>query len=142
MRTRVLLSTGVANAISYAGMAASAWAMYPAEGMSMVRPYVAEAMIVASSKRLPVDEFWQNNERFPKDAAEAGMALDAPSRFTVALLTGGRIEVQFRVENAKLNGKRLILTPDAADGPKGLLKWSCGSPDIEERFLPASCRRR
>ncbi len=137
---KVLLATGAANAITYAAMAAGAVAMYPADGSYQSRARVSEALLAGTVARTSVTEFWQTNERFPKDAAEAGLPGAGDSRYQVALLPEGRIEVRINLDNAALRGKRLVLAPKAVDGKPDALEWTCRSPDIEPRYLPSNCR--
>jgi type IV pilus assembly protein PilA len=137
---KVLLATGAANAITYAAMAAGAAAIYPAEGSYHLRPQISEALLAGSSVRTLVAEFWQTHDRFPKDAAELGLPDTSASRFRVNLQPEGRIEIRIHLDNDKLRGKRLTLTPRVLDGKAGTLEWTCRSPDIEPRFLPSSCR--
>lgn len=138
-RGRVVWVVGVANAVTYAAMAAGAAAMYPKEGSYQVRPQVAEALAVGAATRVLVAEFFANNQRLPKDAAELGYRDPGGSRFRVDVLPQGRIEVWILQKESKVQGKRLKLTPRvSADGKT--LDWSCGSDDIEPRYLPSACR--
>jgi hypothetical protein len=138
---RARLATGIANAVTYAGMFAAAWLVYPEYGYSAARAQVTEALVQTEAARRSVSEFWLEHERLPKDAQEARIAPAANPRYRLSGGGGGRIEVEILGGHPALLGKRATMSVRAAQKGKPL-EWACGSPDIEPRFLPAGCRQR
>ncbi len=79
--------------------------------------------------------------RFPVDAAELGIRL--PAEFSAVEFNPDNGSLRLTLASALegLAGRTLILHPEfRAGGRAEVRRWRCGSPDIERRHLPWSCR--
>lgn len=138
---RVRLGTGIANAVTYAGMFAAAWLVYPEYGYTAARAQITEALVQTEAARQSVSGFWLEHERLPKTAQEARIASVASPRFRLTVAGEGRIDVEILGGHPALVGKRATMSVRAAQKGKPL-EWVCSAPDIEARYLPAGCRQR
>ena len=137
---RVAAATGAANALSYAGMIVFVALAYPKEGAMNPRAQISEGLLAASAFRTEVTERWSADKKFPVPGAP-GFAPVVKPRYRVSLESGGRIVVRFTTPGSPpLDGKRIVLTPVLDSSGAEIARWQCGSPDIERRFLPGSCR--
>ena len=143
-RQAVLRATGVANLLSYVLMLAVALMspLFPARDTSLTRAKVSEAVVVASGMRGKVDEFWEARNTYPAGPSELGSQPPISGRHRVTLERDGRIVVQFVATNdVMLDGKHVELIPHAdPTAPSSGLKWICRSADIDDRYLPVTCR--
>lgn len=139
-RKRIGVATGAANIVSYAGMFAMLWALYPVSGPFSSRIVASEALLAGGSARTAVTEYWQNHKRFPQDLKEADIALTPDSRFRVTLEPEGRVVVEIMVDDPALRGRRVTWLPVLGGEPPGILVWKCSAPEIEPRHLPSQCR--
>jgi type IV pilus assembly protein PilA len=125
-----------------------------------IRAQVVEAFSLASELKGSIQEFRKDRGRFPSNNAEAGVP-EAP------LLIGNYVS-SIRVEDGVLNiefgnnvnkmieGKVLTLQPLVVTGsPASPMSWRCGlrsvptgmeaigknATNVEQKFVPASCRR-
>jgi hypothetical protein len=140
-RATVRRATGVANLATYALMLAAALVtpLYPTHDPMLARARVHEAILAATPLRESVGEFWAVQKRFPKDLRELNFTPPAQARFNIALGNAGQVAVQIqRAGNPAIDGKWIQITPQP-DGPS--LKWTCSSPDLDRRILPANCRQ-
>ena len=135
-------ATGWANLVTYLLMLVAALAspLFPARDSSLDRARLSEAVLEAGELRSQVTDFWSIHKRFPTDQRELGHSPPAGRRFIAALEKDGRIIVTVQgIGNPALDGRRIELNPQRDDSSGGL-RWICSSPDIEPRYLPASCR--
>ncbi len=144
-RRKVVAATGAANVLSYAGMLIFIWSttLLPERPTMFARMQISGIVSEASSVQNAVTEFWEQNNRFPVDTKELGVAIPEHTAFSIALEKKGRVLVQIRMPNEPLvDNKYVILTPmpDTASSSDGRLKWKCGSEGIPLRYLPHQCR--
>lgn len=138
---RIAAATGAANLLSYAGMIAfvALGGYLPWEGSMAPRARITEGLAAASSLRTGVTERWSADRKFPSPGSP-GFAPVVEKNHRVALERDGRIAVHFAAPGfPSIDGKRIVLTP-VLDPSGAIARWQCGSPDIERRFLPGSCR--
>jgi type IV pilus assembly protein PilA len=111
------------------------------------RDYAARAQVeagleLAAVAQAAVAHHYRTHNAWPADNAAAGIAgpgdLDGPQVATVAVDCGVIIVTYGRSGQQSLQGKRLILNPDADRLPA--IEWVCFSPDIPPGLLPAACR--
>lgn len=140
-RRRIAAATGAANALSYAGMIAfvALGGYLPWEGSMAPRARISAGLAAASSLKAGVTERWGADRKFPAPGTP-GFAPVVEQNHRVALERDGRVSVHFAAPGfPSIDGKRIVLTP-VPDPSGAIARWQCGSPDIERRFLPGSCR--
>ncbi len=103
-----------------------------------VRAKISEGMNAASAAKLAVAETYAATGAVPADNAQAGYVFDAaaPAVRDIRVEQGGVVRVLMAVE--PVDGGALVLQP--SEGADGSIEWTCFSPDIEKKYLPASCR--
>lgn len=105
-----------------------------------VRSKVTEGLGFASAAKVAVVSAYSHGG-LPGSNAEAGLpqAGDFESQYvdSVKIEEGGNIRVTFNGTIPQLSGKSAML---AATERGGAIDWCCYSPDIEARYMPASCR--
>jgi hypothetical protein len=142
-RSRIATATGAANLLSYAAMIAFVWStpMYPARSQTDLRAHVSEAILAGALTRTSVAEFWMNKKRLPSSLEELGIVSPLPDKYSVAIERGGKISVLvITPQIPDLYGKHVVFAPAPDATAEGGLRWSCSSPDIEPKYLPATCR--
>jgi type IV pilus assembly protein PilA len=113
-----------------------------------VRAQVSEGLNLGGGAKTAVTEFFQDRGAWPTSNTEAG--LDAvPANIkgkyvaSVTVTLGGAAPSLVTVlygndaHAALLAGKSLTLTPANAGGS---VTWTCASPDLPPKHLPAACR--
>ena len=98
-------------------------------------------MALAAEPKRAVTQFHRNEDRFPADHAEAG--LPAPAEISGQYVESvsvedGTIYIEYGGASAALEGLTLYLEPDRGDST--IIRWTCRSDDIADRWLPANCR--
>lgn len=104
-----------------------------------IRAQVTEGISLASGAKSAVSEYHSNKGTLPDDDEEAGFG-GASGKYVseVAIGENGVITATFGGEaNSNLADKTISLTPDATGTN---LVWTCSSDDIEEKYLPTSCK--
>ena len=111
------------------------------------RDYAARAEVeagldLAAGAQAAIAHHYREHGAWPVDNAAAGIAgpreLGGRQVDSVAIDSGVIIVTYGRSGQRSLQGKRLILNPDADRLPA--VEWICFSPDIPARLLPAACR--
>jgi uncharacterized RDD family membrane protein YckC/Tfp pilus assembly major pilin PilA len=115
----------------------------PAYQNYLVRAQVAEGMTLSGGAKVAVGDYLNAHGSLPVDNAEAGLA--DPGALT------GRYVSSVQVQN----GSVVVTFGDRADrvvagdhlvfqpyGSRDMLRWRCGSPDIQAKYLPRACRDR
>jgi type IV pilus assembly protein PilA len=108
-----------------------------------IRTQVAHGLSLASSAKVAVAEYYQDQGVYPGDNATAGLA--APGSITgkyvtqVEVTPGGLIEVTFGKDvNVKI--LNAVLTIQAFDRD-GSVEWACsGDATLVDKWLPPACR--
>ena len=108
-----------------------------------IRTQVAHGINLASSAKVAVAEYYQDQGVFPGDNATAGLAAAATITGKYVLqveVTGaGEIEVTFGNDvNVKILNAVLTM---AATNNDGSVSWSCtGDGTLVDKWLPPACR--
>ena len=109
-----------------------------------IRAKVTEGLGLASAGKTAVSEFFSTKGTLPASNVSAGMATAASiSGNNVASVTvgaNGVLTILFSAASGALNGGTLALVPRTSGGR---VAWSCtrtGSPLIDGRYRPSSCR--
>ena len=114
----------------------------PAYNDYSVRAQVSEGLNLAGGARAAVAESLQDTGRLPADNKAAG--LPPASQMSGAYVSGvaiesGSVYVNYGNEaHMAIFGRSIVLTP--LPRPGGEVEWSCSSPNIEPKHLPAMCR--
>jgi type IV pilus assembly protein PilA len=107
------------------------------------RARISEVILAMSDGRTAISEFFANNKRLPKDAAEAGWPdpkqLQSVSKYVRELSYDVKAgELRAVVQNhPQADGKTMRMKAEVGDGK---LTWRCYSTDIPQKYLPSSCR--
>ena len=107
-----------------------------------VRTQVAHGLNLASSAKVAVAEYYQDQGVYPADNNTAGLA--APPTITgkyvlqVEVVAGGLIEVTFGKDvNDKILNAVLTITPN---DNQGSVSWACtGDATLVDKWLPPAC---
>lgn len=120
----------------------------PAYQNYSIRAQVAEGLNLSASAKTAVTEHFQNTGDLATTNAEAGLkaATDIQGKYVNRIGVGGdgsgvdgEIEVTFGNDvHDAIDGETLMLTPDTTN--LGSVVWSCTSPTIQNKHLPAACR--
>ncbi|WP_426700421.1 pilin [Rhodanobacter sp. Col0626] len=117
----------------------------PAYQDYLIRTQVSEGAVLTDGAKTADSEFFSNTGRFPKSNESAGLAsassIAGKYVESVTLDTGGTglITAKFGgASNAKISGKSFILS---AVTNVGSIAWSCTKSDVDQKYLPTSCRK-
>ena len=111
-----------------------------------IRAQVTEGLNLASDMKAAVGEIYADKgTNTTIDTGQPGLpaaATDKSGKYVQQIqITDGTIEITYGTgANAKINGKKLTLVPGA--NPNGDVVWYCGGTgtDIDQKYLPQSCR--
>ena len=113
-----------------------------------IRAQVSEGLNLAGGAKAAVTEYYQDSGNLATTNDEAGLETNTEiqGKYVGQIGVGGdgsgvngEIEVTYgNSVNAAISGDTLILTPDTSNA--GSVVWTCTSPDISNKHLPASCR--
>jgi type IV pilus assembly protein PilA len=105
------------------------------------RAKVTELVTAGSACKASVSEFFQSQQAYPLNIAEAGCSNATTAKISSITLaaSGGVITVTANSTGAGVTGT-YVLTPTEAGSGTGVLQWSCVASTIEEKYLPANCR--
>lgn len=114
----------------------------PAYQDYVIRSQVAEGISLADGAKAAVAEYvFNNNGSLPADNAAAGLAsagsISGNYVAQVDVHDGDIVVTYGHRANQRIASQHLLLHPH---GDKGYVKWSCGSEDIPDKYLPLSCR--
>ncbi len=105
-----------------------------------VRAKMSEVMLAASAMRTSVAESFQTLGQMPQTSSIGAVTQSSQyvSSITYAYTdaTHGTITAASIVPNASGN----INLAGLGDTSTGVVKWTCGSPDIPGKYLPSSCK--
>jgi len=108
-----------------------------------IRTQVAHGINLASSAKVAVAEYYQDQGAYPGDNATAGLSAAATITgkyvLQVQVTGGGQIEVTFGNDvNAKILNAVLTM---AATNNQGSVSWACtGDATLVDKWLPPACR--
>ena len=113
-----------------------------------IRAQVSEGLNLAGGAKAAVTEYYQDSGELATTNDEAGLETNTEiqGKYVDQIGVGGdgsgvdgEIEIQYgNSVNATISGDTLLLTPDTTNS--GSVVWTCTSPDISNKHLPASCR--
>jgi type IV pilus assembly protein PilA len=103
-----------------------------------VRAQVAEGFNMASAAKTAVSEYYNSQNGWPSDNAQAGLATTIQSRYVNSLNVGanGIITVDYRNLTGGVTGT-VILVPTFSNGSVG---WTCNTGTLAAKYRPANCR--
>ena len=124
----------------------------PAYSDYTIRAKMSEVIMAASSCRSNVEEYVQSESGYASTSTAWGCSFEESQ-----YVAGGQVEAEtgiISVEaqgiDAEVNTYDIILTPyadaaatttlDSASDLNNVAAWVCSSVDIDNRYLPASCR--
>ena len=112
-----------------------------------IRAKLSEVMLAAAGMKTNVSEFFQVNSRMP---ATASISVTTMASKYVATVTYTQTDTQTGLITALTNGTAASGLPSNATGSinltgtgatnTGIVVWTCGSTNINTKFLPASCK--
>lgn len=102
------------------------------------RAKVSEALLAGSGMRTQVTEFHQDHGRLPTAADAAKLDTSVVSKYVASIVWDASRNVVVVTMREPYPGKRLEIWP-VVQGDK-LMEWRCGSPDLDKKYLPMSCR--
>jgi Tfp pilus assembly major pilin PilA len=87
-----------------------------------------------------VTGFYQSHQAIPGSIEETGFELSLPPSVKGLSFDRQSGMVSVTVEGTIINGKSILFVPSLEAGNK--LVWTCMSEEIQDRYLPAECRKR
>jgi uncharacterized RDD family membrane protein YckC/type II secretory pathway pseudopilin PulG len=106
-----------------------------------LRAKVSEAAGVGGAARVAVRTYYEQNEKWPADLAEAlkaaGVAAPVSPHVRRVVVDPGTGAIRVDMAQAALDGKSLRFVPQV-EGKT--INWTCRSDDVPQRYLPHSCR--
>lgn len=112
------------------------------------RAQMSEALTLAEGQKSAVVEYYSDNGTFPNSNASAGIAKaseikgkyvqsvtvtgDATSATITAKMASANVNKDIKEKTLKLVGKQ----------NSGSFQWTCEKGDVDEKFLPSSCRAK
>ena|SRR5690554_1335290 len=106
------------------------------------RSQMSEALSLASGARTAVTEFYTNEGQFPSNNTSAGLAQAAQiaGKYVASVtVSGGTITSKMQATGVSqgIQGKTMVLS---AMTSAGSVDWVCKSGDVDDKYLPTSCR--
>jgi len=115
----------------------------PAYNDYTIRAQVAEGLNLSGGAKAAVSEYYMDNEMFPADNETTGIsaANHITGKYVSSVnVTNGTIVVTFGNDaHALIDTQQLVLEPEYAERSGGV-QWTCFSPAIAPKHLPAACR--
>ena len=109
-----------------------------------IRAQVAEGLNLSAGAKAAVTEYILDRREYPIDNRSAGLSPAneiVGSYVSSVAIDEGQIVITYgNNAHASIQGRALLLVPDATNMPN--VSWSCFSPDLENKWLPAACRSR
>jgi type IV pilus assembly protein PilA len=108
-----------------------------------IRAQVSEGMSLAAGAKTAIAEFYNGTGRFPAANSSLGLAdlgdikgtyvdqVDASNGVIKARFGGSSV-------NAAISGD--VLNISAVTSSAGSVQWTCNSTDLDDKYLPTSCR--
>lgn len=113
----------------------------PAYQNYLIRTQVAEGQALADRAKMAVDGYVARTGRVPPNNGAAGLSAPSSIRGSyvtdVAVVGGGIIVTYGGRASSAIAGDHLVFEPS---GGRNAVQWRCSSPDINAKYLPASCR--
>lgn len=111
----------------------------PAYQDAAIKARVRAAVEAGSMATRAVDDFHRRNHAMPRDLKDAGFSAPASPAIRSLSLEAGTGAVRVVLAIPQLEGSSIVFTP--AKGSDDRIAWTCGSPDIHGKFLPAGCKK-
>lgn len=116
----------------------------PAYQDYVVRAKVTEALTLSTGAKMNMLEFYQSMGHWPEDNQEAG--LPEPEEFTGSYISSIKaqqhtLSITFNEKIGPMLATKNILF-SAIPSPSGHVTWQCNAPDIDNKYLPSSCRNK
>lgn len=115
----------------------------PAYQNYLIRAQVAEGMTLSGGAKVAVSEYLGARGALPADNTAAGLAdpdtLTGQYVSSVEVQNGNVIVTFGGRANRAVAGDHLVFQPY---GSRDAMQWRCGSPDIQVKYLPLTCRDR
>ena len=118
-----------------------------------IRSQVTEGLMLASSVKAQVAEYWAQHQAWP-DQADLGQETPSGKNVTQVSVQHGSVVITYgNLANPHIKDQRLALLPGVSEG--GDIVWACGNAslpagvkssggpfgsDVANKYLPKSCR--
>ena len=113
----------------------------PAYRDYIIKTKVSEVMAAATQPKASIQEFYTVKSAWPttadiptgniKSQYVSGVVYDDAAHTVTATATG--------IDATNIDGKKIVLTGTIA-GTNESIDWKCTSPDIDKKYLAASCK--
>ncbi len=107
-----------------------------------IRAQVAEGLNLSGSAKAAVAEYFMDTSEMPANNEIAGLSpansIQGKYVSSVAVNAGTVVITYGNSAHVMINGETLLITPEAESG-NGVI-WTCSSPSIQPKHLPAACR--
>ena len=109
-----------------------------------IRAQVSEGLNLSGGAKAAVTEYFQDRGTMPSNNATAGLAgaTDIQGKYVESVTVGanGVITVDYgKSAHAVIQPNSIRMTPDTSSS--GSVQWNCDSAAIENKHLPAACRK-
>lgn len=110
------------------------------------RAQMSEALTLAEGQKSAVVEYYSDNGTFPNSNASAGISTKIEGKYVSSVTVTGSsntasITAQMKASgvNNDIKSKKLVLVGKQSSGS---FTWECKKDDVDEKFLPSSCRAK
>jgi type IV pilus assembly protein PilA len=113
----------------------------PAYQGYIIKAQIAEGLYIASSAKIDILEFHAKTGAMPSNNLTAGYGGASSNKIVSSEINDGKIHILFNGTevNKEIQNKTIILAPYVNDS-NNVLHWSCESYDIDNKYVPTSCR--
>ena len=87
-----------------------------------------------------VTQYYRQYQKIPASIQEAGMIAPLPAAVSHIAVDGQNGTIVVTLKDSYFEGKALLFIPTQASDQE--ITWTCMGQNIEDRFLPTSCRSR
>lgn len=112
-----------------------------------IRAQVSEGLALSGNAKAAVTEEFLSSGVLPSDNASVGLpdAAEISGRYVAGVqVVEGEVVITYGNEASPvIHGRSIVLSPRMRNSnlePGSAVSWSCGSPSIEPKHLPAACR--
>jgi len=114
----------------------------PAYNDYTIRAQVSEGLNLSGGAKAAVTEYYYDTDSFPSDNEAAGLSpanrIAGKYVSSVSVVNGSIIVTYGNEAHALINDTTLVLDPSSEE--PGHVEWTCKSPTILPKHLPAACR--
>jgi len=102
------------------------------------RAKISEVIMVGSSLRTPIAEYYMEKRKLPANVSDLGAPPGETKYGSVTIGPEGTVIMTLSPQMGSLRDRTIILRPELAGGQ--INRWDCTGGTLQPRYRPASCR--